>query len=87
MVVRLTVLLLALASLAEAHPGRLGVDGCHVVRNPRGYTYRDGTTLPAGDVHCHRRLDQGMKADGSERLREPSEESAPEPDYDLTEAP
>jgi len=44
--------------------------------------------LPAGSRPCLRRLDQGMKVDGSERLRDEGEEPQPEPDeQDLNEAP
>ena len=79
---------LLVAAVAEAHPGRLGSDGCHAVRDPSGYIYRDGTLLLPGDRHCHRRLDQGMKVDGSERLRDEDEAHQPEPgEQDLNEAP
>ena len=85
--IRLVVLLLLLAAPAGAHPGRLDQTGCHTVRHD--YRYKSsGEVLPAGSRHCHRRLDQGMKADGSERLRDEGEERQPEPDeQDLNEAP
>ena len=87
MVVRLLALLLFVASPASAHPGRLDKDHCHTVRHD--YRYKaSGELLKAGEVHCHRRLDQGMKADGSERLRDEDEARQPEPgEQDLNEAP
>lgn len=76
---RALVLLLVLAGAVDAHPGRLDQDNCHQVR----HDYREkssGEVLRAGERHCHRRLDQGLRADGSERLRDDGEAQQPDPD-------
>lgn len=62
----LLALALVLPGVANAHPGRLGKDGCHVVRAE----YRqDGRVLQKGERHCHRPLGE-MRLDGRERLDE-----------------
>ena len=85
--IRLVALLLLLATPVGAHPGRLNAEHCHQVRHDY-VSKSSGAVFKAGEYHCHRRLDQGMKVDGSERLRDEGEEHQPEPDeQDLNEAP
>ena len=69
----LLALALYFAVFAAAHPGRLDKRGCHVV-SAKGYTYKDGRTLPPGERHCHRALGE-LTLDGSERL----DDDAPTP--------
>lgn len=55
---------------AQAHPGRLDVQGCHHVLKP--YVFAGGTRVEAGDYHCHRPLG-AMKLDTRERLQDPKD--------------
>ncbi len=75
----LTFIVLLIAAIAHAHPGRLDKDGCHYVL--KDWKYKSGKVLKAGTYHCHRGLDR-MKLDGKELLEDPDdpgEEVKPEP--------
>jgi len=73
------VFVLALAGLAEAHPGRTDAQGCHRVLSE--FTYRSGKVARVGETHCHRPLDRGMSLDGTETLQDRTDPptSAPAP--------
>ena len=75
---------MALATLAEAHPGRLGRDGCHVVHTK--FVYRSGKVARVGEKHCHRALDRGLSLDGTETLQDrPAPPALPAPSPRPTE--
>ena len=64
----LVILAMLPAGQVGAHPGRLGVDGCHTV-GQGGYVYKSGKVAKPGSRHCHR-LATGQPAilDGTEHL-------------------
>ena len=69
------VLLAFGAPAALGHPGRLDAKGCHMVRDPVGYTYQSGRILAPGSRHCHRQLSgdpaKAPRLDGSHQLADP----------------
>jgi hypothetical protein len=78
---------LVLPFSVAAHPGPVGLDGCHAVACDYVDPY-SGELLPAGSRHCHALPEDGLQLGGPPvRLRAPGEAEAPAPPCDAAPSP